>query len=134
MSVQYSTAVRNAMADAWSTAIGASAVLRIWSGAMPANCATSDGSNTRLAEFDLASTWTAAASGGVKTLSNLPLVIAAAASGTANYYRIYDSTGTTCHEQGLVATVGGDLTIDNASIVAPQQVQVTAFSKTWPGA
>lgn len=133
MSVQYSTALRNAMGDAWSTAIGASAKVRIWTGAMPANCAAAD-AGTKLAEFALASTWTAAAAGGVKTLSNLPLSTNAVNTGTAGYYRIYDSTGTTCHEQGLVGTAGADMTIDNASIASAQQVQITAYSKTWPGA
>ena len=42
MPVQLSTAVRNARLDAIETAIGASAILRIRSGAVPANCAAAD--------------------------------------------------------------------------------------------
>lgn len=133
MTVQNSAAVRNAQADAWESAIGTAAKIRIYSGSMPADCATAR-SGTMLAEFTLASDWSAAASGGVKSLSSLPLSATAAAAGTAGYYSIMDSAGTTCHEQGTVATSGADMTIDNASITSGQTVRITAFSKTWPGA
>ena len=42
MTLQYSAAVRNAKLDAVETAIGASAILKIRSGAVPANCAAAD--------------------------------------------------------------------------------------------
>lgn len=133
MTVQYSTAVRNAMGDAWETAMGVSAKVQIWSGSMPANCAAAS-TGTKLAEFALASDWSAAASAGAKTLSSLPLSTTGLAAGTAGYYRFVDSAGTTCHEQGTVATSGADMTIDNASIAVSQAVQITGFTKTWPGA
>ena len=134
MARQYSTAVRNAQGDAWESAIGPSAILRIWTGAIPPSAAAPDTGNTKLGEFQLASDWSAAASGGVKALNNLPLVGPSIGSGIASYYRFMDSTGTTCHEQGTVAMAGGDMTIDNTSVVAPQPLQVTAYSKTYPGA
>jgi hypothetical protein len=135
MTVQYSTAVRNAMGDAWETAMGTSAKARIYSGSMPANCGTAR-SGTLLAEWAMASDWSAAASAGAKTLSSLPLSTTGAAAGTAGYYSIMDSAGTTCHEQGTVTATGGggDMTIDNTSIAASQTVQITGFTKTWPGA
>jgi hypothetical protein len=133
MTVQYSTTVRNAFGDTWESTIGTSAKLRIYSGAQPANCAASE-TGTLLAEFPLASDWSAAASAGAKTLSSLPLSTTGAASGTAAHYRIYDSAAATCHEQGSVGTSGADLTIDNTSINSGQTVQVTGFTKTWPGA
>lgn len=133
MSVQYSTAVRNAMGDAWESAMGTSAKVRIYSGAQPATCATA-ASGTLLAEFALASDWSAAGSGGAKSLSSLPVSTTGLAAGTAGHYRFVDSAGTTCHEQGSVATSGGDMAIDNTSIAVGQTVQITAFTKTWPGA
>ena len=114
MTVQNSTTVRNALGDAWETAIGTSAKIQIWSGSLPANCAAA-ATGTKLAEYSLSSDWSAAASSGAKTLSSLPLTTTGLAAGTAGYYRIVDSAGTTCHEQGTVATSGGDMTIDNAS-------------------
>ena len=135
MTIQWSTTVRNARLDAIETAIGTSAVLKIRTGAPPANCAASD-SGTVLISYSLASDWAGAASGGVKTFNNTPLSGTASGTGTAGHYRIYASDGTTCHEQGTVTITagGGDMTIDNTSIVSGQTVNVTAFSKTEAGA
>lgn len=135
MTVQNSAAVRNAQGDAWESTIGTSAKLRIYSGAQPANCAAAR-TGTLLVEYSLASDWCAAASSGAKTLNSLPLSTTAAAAGTAGHYAIMDSAGTTCHEQGSVTATGGggDMTIDNTSIASGQTVNVTGFTKTWPGA
>lgn len=42
MAIQLSVATRNAMLDAIETAIGASAIMKIRTGAVPASCATAD--------------------------------------------------------------------------------------------
>jgi hypothetical protein len=93
MARQYSAAVRNAQADAWETAIGTSAVIKIRTGAQPATVATAD-SGTVLATFSLASDWCGAASAGAKVLNSLPVSTTASATGTAAHYRIYASDGT----------------------------------------
>lgn len=131
MSVQYSVAVRNAMLEAWEATAGVSAKLRFYTGAQPANCAATE-AGTELIEFALASDWSAAASGGVKSLSSTPIAGTAIAAGTAGHYRLYDSTGTTCHEQGSITATGsgGDLTLDNVVIASGQAVNLTGFSKT----
>lgn len=131
--VQYSTGVRNAMGDAWETAMGTSIKIQIWSGTQPANCAAA-ATGTKLAEWSLASDWSAAGGSGAKSLSSLPLTTTGLAAGTAGYYRFTATDGTTCHEQGSVGTSGTDMIIDNASIAIGQTVQITAFTKTWPGA
>lgn len=133
MTVQNSTAVRNAQADAWEAAMGTAVKVRIYSGAMPASCATAR-SGTLGAEWTLASDWSVNATTGAKTLSSLPLSTTGLAAITAGYYSIMDSAGTTCHEQGTVATSAADMIIDNASIAVGQTVNITAFTKTWPGA
>jgi hypothetical protein len=135
MTVQWSGGVRNAMLDAWETAIGTSAKIRILTGSMPANCAAAE-SGTLLVSYSLASDWASAAASGAKSLSSLPLSASAGATGTAGYYRITDSAGTTCHEQGTITVTGGggDMTIDNTSIASGQTVQITAFTKTAPAA
>ena len=135
MTVQNSTSVRNAMLDSIETTIGTSAKLQIWSGSAPANCAAAS-TGTKLIEIALASDWAAAASGGTKAFSGVPLSTTALAAGTCGYYRIVDSAGTTCHEQGTVTATGGggDMTIDNATLTSGQSVQVTGFTKTAPGA
>src|SRR5262249_40218530 len=106
MTVQWSTTLRNALLDQWGTSIGASAILRIYTGSQPANCAASP-SGTLLAEFDFASTWTSAASGGSKSISGTPLTTTGLAAGNAGHYRIYASDGATCHEQGSITATGG---------------------------
>ena len=65
MALQQSVAVRNAGLDAKETAIGTSPVLKIRTGAAPANCAAAD-SGTVLASCTLPSDWMAAASNGTK--------------------------------------------------------------------
>lgn len=135
MAVQLSTTVRNARLDAIETAIGVSAKLMIYSGSMPANCAAST-TGTKLAEFDLASDWAAAASGGAKSFNSTPLSTtgtAGAGTGTtAGYWRTFASDGTTCHAQGTVTGtgLGGDMTLDNTSIANGQAVNVTSFTMT----
>lgn len=135
MTVQWSTSLRNALLDAWEAAIGTSAKIYIRTGAQPANCAAAD-SGTLLVEFDLNSDWAAAASSGSKDLNDLPFSATASGSGTAAHYRVKDSAGTTCHEQGTVTATGGggDVTIDNAVIASGQSVQITSWTKTAPGA
>lgn len=131
MPIQLSVAVRNAELDAIETAVGTAPKLRIYSGAVPANCAAAR-TGTLLVEYTLAADWMANAASGAKTLNNLPLSIAAAAAGTAGYFALMDSAGTTCHMQGTVTATGGggDLTVDNTSIGASQTVNVTGFTLT----
>lgn len=67
MPFQFSTAARNASLDAIETAIGTSPILRIRSGAAPANCAAAR-TGTVLATMNLPADWLAAAASGSKGL------------------------------------------------------------------
>lgn len=131
MALQFSVAVRNARLDAIETAIGTAAVLKIRSGAPPANVATAD-SGTVLATLSLPSDWMAAASGGTKTKAGTWEDASADAAGTAAHWRLYASDGTTPHAQGTVTATGGggDLTVDNVSFAAGQTFTVTSFTIT----
>lgn len=101
MTLQFSTAVRNAINDAIETTIGTSAKMRFYTGAMPATCATA-ASGTLLCEIACPSDWAAASASGEKAKSGT-WSATATASGDVGYYRMYDSAGTTCHEQGTVS-------------------------------
>jgi hypothetical protein len=131
MAIQLATSTRNARLDAIETDTGVSAKLQIYTGSMPANCAAAT-TGTLLAEFNMASDWAAAASGGTKALSSLPLTDAANATGTAGYFRLFKTDGTTCQMQGTVTATGGggDMTLDNTSITSGQTVNVTGFTIT----
>lgn len=129
MTVQYSVATRNAILDAWETAIGTAPTLEIRSGAQPADCSSAD-SGTLLASIALPSDWMAAAAGGSKSMSGSWVDASADAAGTAGHYRI--KQGATCHEQGSITATGGggDITLNTVAVSAGVQVQVTSYTKT----
>ena len=129
MAVQLSAAVRNGMLDAIETVIGTSAVLKIRTGAPPANVATAD-SGTVLATLTLPSDWMGAAAAGVKALAGSWTDASADSAGTAAHFRIYASDGTTAHIQGTVAASGADLNVDNVVFAAGQSFTVTSFTLT----
>jgi len=127
MALQFSDAVRNARLDAIETAIGASAVLKIRTGAAPATCATAD-SGTVLATLSLPSDWMAPASGASKAKSGTWQDASADATGTAAHFRLYASDGTTCHAQGTVGTSGTDMIVDNTSLNSGQSFTINTFT------
>jgi len=131
MAVQLSTAVRNARLDAIETTIGTSAVLKIRTGAQPANCAAAD-TGTVLATLNLPSDYLAAAASGSKSKSGTWEDLSADNTGTAAHWRLYASDGTTCGAQGTVTVTGGggDLTLDNTSISTGQAVTITSWTFT----
>lgn len=131
MTMQFSTAVRNAILDSIETTIGTAAVLKIRTGAQPANCAAAD-SGTVLATLSLPSDYLANASGGTKVKSGTWEDTSADAAGTAAHWRLYDTPATTCHAQGTVTATGGggDMTVDNTSFAAAQDFLVTAWTFT----
>jgi hypothetical protein len=131
---QFSDAVRNNWGDGFETIVGTSPRLELRTGAPPANCAAAD-SGTLLATINLPADWLNAASAGSKTLLGTWQANAGAA-GTAGHYRIKNTAGTVTHEQGNITATGGggDMTLDNTSIANGQQVTVTAYALTLPGA
>ena len=126
MALQYSVTLRNNQLNQVEGTIGTAPKLRILTGSPPANCASAQ-TGTMLVELTLPSDWLSAASNGqvskVGTWS-----ATASASGTAGYFRVYDSSGTTAHMQGTVGTSGTDMIIDNTSINTGQTVTVTSFT------
>lgn len=133
MARQYSATVRNAILDAYETAIGTAPTLEIRTGAPPANAGAAD-SGTLLASMTLPSDWMAAASAGSKAKSGTWEDLSADAAGTAGHFRI--KQGATCHDQGTITATsgGGDMELNNVSIAVSQTVTVTTFTVTMGGA
>ena len=131
MAIQLSVAARNARLDAIETTIGATAILRLRTGAPPATCATAD-SGTIVAALTLPADWMAAAAAGAKAKSGTWQDASADAAGTVGHFRIYDSAGTTCGMQGTVTITGGggDMTLDNNVVALAQTVTITGFTLT----
>jgi hypothetical protein len=135
MAFQFSTAARNAWLDAIEAAIGTGAILRIRSGAAPANCAAAD-TGTVLATLNLPSDWLAAASGGSKAMSGSWQDLSADAAGTAGHFRIYDSGGTVCHIQGTITVTGGggDMQLATVTVSVGLELVVSSFAINAGGA
>ena len=129
MALQLATSTRNARLDAIETDAGVSAIMKIRTGAAPADCGTAD-SGTVLATLNLPSDWMAAASGGTKAKAGTWQDAAGDAAGVAAHFRIYKSDGTTCVIQGTVGQGSGDLSLDNTNIAVGQVVTVTGFTLT----
>ena len=128
MALQFSVALRNAQLDQIETVVGTSAVLKLRTGAPPANVATAD-SGTVVATLNLPSDWMAAAASGSKAKSGTWEDTSADAAGTIGHWRLYQSDGTTPHLQGTVTnTGGGDLTVQNVVVEAGQAITITSFS------
>lgn len=116
--------LRDAMMDAITTRAGASALLRIYEGTRPA---TEGAEGTLLAELTCNSTFAPAAVDGVLTLNAITDDSSANATGTAEWFRIYQSNGTTFVLDGDVGTSGSDLNLTSTSIVATQSVSISSF-------
>lgn len=135
MAEQLGTTLRTAMAQAFCDAL-ASGSMKLFSGALPANCAASDPATT-LATGSLPST-AATASSGVATKAGTWSFTGGvgAGSGTdATVYRLYTSGGVCCAQGTVTITAGGgDMTIDNPNIANAQAGAVATWSRTMPGA
>lgn len=127
MALQFSVTLRNARLNAIDTTLGAASVLKLFSGAVPANCAAVDPAGL-LATISLpASPMAAAASGS--DAESATWSGTASAGGTAASFRVYD-TGGTCHMQGTVGQGSGDLSFDNATFVSGQNLTIPTFTVT----
>ena len=129
MTIQFSVSVRNARLDQVESTCGTSAVMKIFSGSPPANCAAAD-SGTVLATVNLPSDWMANAASGSKSKSGTWEDLSADNTGTAGHFRLYDSGVTTCHVQGTVGTSGTDMTVNSTSFTAGQSFTVNTFTLT----
>jgi hypothetical protein len=131
MAIQLATLTRNARLDAIETEVGTAPVIKMFTGAQPANCAAAN-SGTELFTETCPSDWMAAASGGAKALSGTWQAAAIGGGGTIAHFRLYASDGTTCKMQGTVTATGGggDMTIDNPVVADGQTITITTFTLT----
>lgn len=126
-------AVANAMLDAGIGTVANSGKLRIYDGAKPASCATGITTQVKLMEFTMATDAFPAASGGVLTAAAMAASVAVAA-GTAAWFRLFQSNGSTVLMDGTVGEAGSpdpvDLEIDNTIVEVDDVVAVTSFTIT----
>jgi hypothetical protein len=133
MAIQFNVATRNARLDQIESLNGTSCSLEIRTGSPPADCATA-GTGTVLATINLPTDWMAAASSGSKAKSGTWTDASADATGTAGYFRVYNSQATkdntTCFIQGTVGTSGTDMIVNSTSFVAGNSFTVNTFTLT----
>lgn len=134
MALGFATNLRNARLDAITTFAGSAAILRIYSGTQPA---TGGAVTTLLAEAVCGTPFAGSASAGVLTLTVTSGVVgqdvSADASGTATWFRLFKSDGSTIVMDGSINTVAsglGDLRMPTNVITAGQPVQITSFTIT----
>lgn len=119
----------NAAADA-CTAFANSGKLRIYDGVQPASAAVAVSTQNVLAELTMNATAFAGAIAGVATANAITSDSSADFTGTATWFRLFASNGTTILWDGSVGTSGADLNLNTTSIVTGAAVAVTAFTFT----
>lgn len=125
--ITYDDTLRNARLDAITTRVGASPLLRIYDGTPPTNVRTALSGNTKLAELTMAASPFGAASAPTLTAAAIASDTSADATGTASFFRIYKSDGTTAVVQGSVGTSGADLNLNSLSLVSGTTVAVSSL-------
>ena len=135
MALKFPAAFRTTRGATITTRAGNGALLRIYSGTRPADADTAP-SGTLLAELTCGTPFAPAPSSGVVTANAITQDSSANNTGTATWFRLVDSAGTTTVIDGDVTATGGggDLQLVTTSVVATQPVQVTSFVITEGGA
>ena len=135
MAIQYSVTHRTNAMTQLITDIGASCVIKIWAGTVPADAAVPDaGAPDMLVTFTGNATAFGTAGSGTLTVSAIASV-SATNSGTATYFRIYNASApTTTVMQGTCGTVGTDMILTNSVITSGQNIQFTYMTVTAFGA
>jgi len=128
------TAARNAAASAIAVLTDAgvgAGTIDVRTGAQPAN-ANDAATGTLLATFTLADPAFTGPVAGVMTLDATPVLsTTGVASGTAGWFRMFDSTGATVLD-GAVSTVGAELNLNTTSISIGLTVEITSGTLTMP--
>lgn len=133
MTYRLSTDTRNKACDAIVDDIDAGAgagTIAIRTGAQPTNVGDAD-SGTLLGTLTFSDPAFGAASSGAATAAGITSDTSADASGTAGHFRIKDSDGN-IHSDGTCGQGSGDLSFDNATIVAGGTVAISSMTVTVP--
>lgn len=121
--LKYSNGTRHAQNEGLITYAGTGAKICLYQGIAPANA------NTGITTQTLLVTCTIAGAFGTDTDGTLTLGTVtsgtAVASGTAQFFRVFKSDGSTVVMDGSVGTVGADLNLNTTTINITQTVDIT---------
>lgn len=119
----------NAEANALAT-LANTGYIRIYDGTRPTGADTAVGAQVLLAELRFGATAFGAASAGVITANAITADASANAGGTASWFRVLQSNGTTALWDGEVGTATADLILNSVTIGAGASVSITALTHT----
>lgn len=130
MAERISTTARNRQADSMGDDLN-SGTLKIYTGAQPASGDDAP-SGTLLVTINLPADAMAAAASGVAAKSGTWSGVAVA-DGDAGWFRLANSGATRNYDGAITATGGGgDIELDDVSILTGQTVVISAFTITQP--
>jgi hypothetical protein len=104
--------------------------LRIYDGTQPTTADTALGAQVLLAELRFAATAFGNGALGVATANAITADSSANETGTASWFRVLGSDGTSVVYDGSVGTATSDLILNTVAIVSGASVSVTALTLT----
>lgn len=120
-------------------ALANSGKVRVYTGTQPADCNTAIGSQVLLGEFTMPSTAFGAsvASGTAPNRSAIATAgtiadITAIGTGTAAWFRLFKSDGTTALMDGSVGVSGADLNLTDITITTGETMRVASYTIAMP--
>jgi hypothetical protein len=122
--LKYSNGTRDAQQNGLISYAGSGSIIRIYAGSQPANANTAITSQTLLVPLVISGTF-GTDSNGTITLSTVTNGTAVA-TGTASFFRIVKTDGTTVVMDGSVGTSSADMNLNNTSIASGQTVSISA--------
>lgn len=126
LNTQISDAAANAACNALC-ALANGGSLKIYAGAQPANANTAISGQTLLATLALSATAFANAVAGAAT-ANAITSATAVATGTAAWFRVFKSDGTTVVFDGTVGTAGCNINMNSTAIQTGATVAISSFA------
>lgn len=132
--LKYSNGTRDAQQNGLITYAGSGAIIRIYDGTQPANANTAITTQTLLVSLPISGSF-GTDSNGTITLSAVTSA-SAVATGTASFFRIVKSDGTTVVMDGSVGTSNADMILNTTAIANTQTVAISSGTiiraNQWP--
>jgi hypothetical protein len=127
--IKVSTEAANLKADAWATALNAG-LIRIYQGVKPATGNAALGGALLLGELTFGNPAFGAAVAGLVTANAITKDSGADNTGAAQFYRLFQSDGTTPMGDGMcgITGSGSDLEMPNTSITQFGEITCTGFT------
>ena len=122
--LKYSTGTRDAQQNGLISYAGSGCLINIYQGTQPANANTAISTQTLLVSLPIAGSFGTDSSGTI-TIGAVTSA-QAVATGTAQFFRIFKSDGTTVVMDGSVGTTDADMILNTTAIANTQTVVINS--------